>query len=57
MSHALLIHLSSTDEETRNNSRVTREIDLLRKHVEEIQTESDKCRGYQDDLQICKVNI
>ena len=30
---------------------------MLRKHVEEIQLESDKCRGYQDDLQICKVHI
>lgn len=58
VSHALLFHLSSkTDEETRNNSRATREIDSLRKHVEEIQQESDKCRGYLDDLQICKVHI
>ena len=46
---------SSPDESNRNHSRMTREVAGLRRKLADIRVEVDKCRGYQDDLEDCKV--
>ena len=47
--------MTFSDESTKNQSRMTREVAGLKRKLTDMRQEADKCQGYRDDLEECKV--